>query len=207
MDHVTTGIRRILEYPNIYELFEVLVGVRSVRRRYVNEFIRPFPKAKVLDIGCGSGQILPYLPEDVEYFGYDLNSKSIALAKKKYAKRGHFECASVSEATPHPMMGQFDFVLANLVLHHLYDSEAKRLVDSAYAHLRPGGVLVTMDCVYVPNQPKIAKFLISIDRGQQVRTSESYTSLITKPFASIESFVLHDMFKFPYTHFILRAVK
>jgi len=207
MDHVNEGIRRILEFPTIFEFFETLVGSSSLRRRYANEYIKPFEGAKILDIGCGSGSIIDYLPEKIEYFGYDMNSRYIESAKKKYQNRGSFSCSRVSESSPHPLAGQFDFVLATLILHHLYDSEAKELLDSAYYHLKSGGVLVTLDCVYVPNQSRIAKYIISKDRGQQVRTPEGYCSLIKKPFSSIETFIVHDMFKFPFTHFIIKAVK
>ena len=41
---------------------------------------------KILDIGCGPAQILEHIPE-CDYYGYDIDSRSIQSAKKKYHKK------------------------------------------------------------------------------------------------------------------------
>jgi len=207
MDHFTLGIRKILDSPFFYSLYQWLVGTPALHQYYVKKFINPFPNAKVLDIGCGVGGILEYFPDQVEYVGYDLNPKYIASAKKRYKGRGEFICDRVSESMPHPLAGQFDFVLATFLLHHLYDSEAELLFKSAYHHLKSGGVVVTIDPVYIPDQSQVAKYIISKDRGRQVREPEGYKKLINQNFSSVENSVLKNMLRFPYTHFVIRAVK
>ncbi len=205
MDHITTGIRRILEYSPIYTLFQNLVGAHSARKRYVEEFIRPLPGTKILDIGCGPGSMVDYLPKSVEYVGFDLNPKYIASAKKKYKERGEFFCSSVSDAPVHQCAGKFDIAIATGILHHLDDDEAAQLFQIAHAHLETGGMLVSIDPVLIPNQPRIAKYLISKDRGQRVRKPEEYTRLAKKRFRSIETFILTNMLRVPYTHFVMRC--
>ena len=185
-----------------------MVGAHSARERLVKEFVQPFPGAKILDIGCGPGVILDYLPKAIEYTGYDLNPKYIAYAQKKYAGRAQFFCANINKSSEFLLhAGQFDIVLAIGILHHLNDSEANQLFEIAYHHIKGSGALITFDCVYVPNQSKIAKYVISKDRGQYVRTPEEYLKLATKKFSCSETIILSDMLRIPYNHFIMRLTK
>ena len=107
----------------------------------------------------------------------------------------------------HPLAGRFDIVLARAILHHLSDKEAAALFGTARRHLRKGGVLVTYDPVYVPDQSPIARYIISRDRGQHVRTPEEYAGLAAEEFSSIEANVVRGLSKLPYTHFIMQCVK
>ena len=205
MSHRSTGIYRIFESAAVYERFQRLLGSDAARRRFVRDFLRPFPGVRILDIGCGTGTILDYLPGDVDYVGYDLNPKYIEDARRRYRGRGRFSCARVEEAPEEP--GGFDLVLATAILHHLDDPEAERLVESAYHHLRPGGSLVTLDPVRHPGQPPVARLLVALDRGRRVRTPEGYRDLVAAHFPSIETALLTDLMPIPYSHFLMRASK
>ncbi len=207
VDQVNSGIRRILEFPAVYSLFKRMVARRGAHQRYVDEFVQPFAGARILDIGCGPATILAYLPEDIEYHGYDMNPTYISAAQRRFGDRGHFTCARVSQARQHSLAGEFDFVLAGGILHHLSDEEADTLVCSAHDHLKPGGVLCTLDNVYVPDQSAVARFLISRDRGRHVRTPPEYLALFQPYFATVESRVLTDPLRIPYTHFRVRAIR
>ena len=207
IDHVNSGIRKILEYPAVYGLFQKMINKRGSQQRYVNEFIRPFAGARILDIGCGPAMILDHLPDDIEYHGYDMNPAYIAAAQRRFGNRGSFACARVSQAQLHPLAGKFDFVLAGGILHHLSDQEAHTLVRSAHEHLKPGGALCTLDNVYVHNQSAMARFLISRDRGRHVRTPQEDLALFQPHFVMIKSEVVTDPLRIPYTHFLVRAIR
>ena len=58
MSQVTSGVRRILAVPGIYDLFINLVGAADARVRWAREYLRPFPGARILDIGCGTGVLV-----------------------------------------------------------------------------------------------------------------------------------------------------
>jgi SAM-dependent methyltransferase len=170
----------------------------------VEEHVRlPKHQVKVLDIGCGTARILRHLPCTVEYTGYDQNPAYIEAARRIYGGRGVFHCARVSERHRDEKTGQFDYVLAMHVLHHLYDDEAASLVETAYSHLNPSGVLLTIDCTYVSEQSRFARWLIARDRGQQVRSPEGYVSLVRAQFKSVECHTVHDFLRVPFTHFIM----
>lgn len=204
---IISGIRRILEFPAIFKLFLKIIGGCAAHRRLVNEFIKPFPGAKILDIGCGPGSFLNYYPDTVEYVGYDMNARYIAYAQDRYKGRGQFFCSRIKDTPNHPLAGQFDIVMAISILHHLNDDEAKYLFKSAHCHLKEGAVLITFDPVYVANQSAAARYIISKDRGRHVRTPEKYYELARNCFSLIGTTTLNDMLRIPYTHFIMRCIK
>lgn len=206
--HVSTGAYSILESPKVYDFVENIVGARKMRERFVNQFVRPFSGARILDIGCGTGVILDHLPEDVEYVGYDLNPRYIALAQKRHGRRGQFICARVDEMPSGTEEDNlFDLVLAMGILHHLDDDEASTLIRTAYHHLKPGGHLVSIDGCYHDGQSRIARFLISRDRGKAIRTPEAYEKLVLSHFTLDETNVATDIFRIPWSGFSMRALK
>ncbi len=107
--------------------------------------------------------------------------------------------------TPPENNGKFDIVIAQGLLHHLDDDEVMRLLRTAKALLIPGGRLITIDGCYVTGQSKIARFMLSMDRGQNVRTTEAYKALTTGIFQEVHSTIRHDMLQLPYTHIIMEC--
>jgi SAM-dependent methyltransferase len=206
--HRRSGIRKVLEWAWVYAAFKALVQPPSAQRTFVEEFVPVKPGSRLLDIGCGTGWILDYLPRSVEYVGYDLNPKYIASAEARYGDRAKFFCADISDTSAPRIEGEsFDVVLALGLIHHLNDAEARRLCDSAYAHLSSGGCLVTFDGVYVEGQNPIARFLISRDRGQAVRTPEGYLKLVRPVFDRVDHQVRTDLLRIPYTHFLMHCFR
>ena len=87
------------------------------------------------------------------------------------------------------------------------DAEAKVFFASASKLLKPHGYLVTYDGVYIESQSKIAKFILSRDRGQYVRTPEGYTGLAKGIFSEIKFSIIHDMYRIPFTGIIMKCYK
>jgi SAM-dependent methyltransferase len=193
----------VLSLPAGYRLWTRLVG-GEVWKVYVAEYVKPLPGEKVLDIGCGPADILAYLP-DVEYTGLDISPEYIDAAKKRYGARGRFWCGDVGVAGIEREQSTFNLVLSTGVIHHLDDERAKKLYDLARLALRPDGRLITYDGCFVPGQSKIARWLLSRDRGKFVRTKEEYLRLASVRFPRIEAHIRHDMLRMPYTHLITRC--
>ena len=59
----------------------------SLRRSLIQNHVRAKPGDKVIDIGCGSAEVLRYLP-DVDYIGIDINPDYIAFARRTYGSKG-----------------------------------------------------------------------------------------------------------------------
>ena len=98
-------------------------------------------------------------------------------------------------------------MLANGIVHHLDDGEARQLFDIAHRALAHGGRLITYDNVYVENQHWFARWLIARDRGKAVRSREGYEALARERFARVESAVLHDTLRVPYTILVMSCEK
>jgi SAM-dependent methyltransferase len=206
MAQITSGIRSILSHPAIYNFTQNFLGVRKARKTLVEEY---FPKRKglrVLDIGCGTAEILEFLPEDIQYVGFDASREYIEQAKNRFGHRGEF-FADLIKSAHLDSLGKFDVVLAFGVLHHLDDPEAITLFQIASQAVDSDGTVITMDPCFVPNQSAIARWLIEHDRGQDVRNENDYQQLASPFFSSITSTPRYDLLRIPYTYLIMCCKK
>lgn len=204
MAQITHGLRAILGHPIVYNIFQRVMGAKRVRTILVTDFIRPQPNMNVLDIGCGPAEILDYLPA-VNYWGFDISNAYIQQAVARYGQKGTFVCKILSPKDLQNLP-TFDLVLAIGLLHHLDDESATALINIAYNSLKPGGRLVTIDPCLVANQNPIARYLILKDRGQNVRTRDGYSALISTVFSEYRIDVRHKSW-IPYTHCYMECTR
>ncbi len=207
MSQITHGIRSILSHPAIYDLTQNILGAGRSRKKLVREYIRAQPGDQLLDIGCGTAELLPYLPEGLDYVGFDLSQAYIDAARRKYGARARFECMDIAHFNGDAIKGGADVVLAIGILHHLDDALAHALIDTAWNKLKPGGRLITLDGTLTPAQSKTARALILKDRGQNIRPPHGYQALAEGVFASVKTTVREDMLFVPYTHCILECTR
>jgi SAM-dependent methyltransferase len=200
----TSGWRRVLSAPAIYRFAQNAIGSPNVRATLVEEYLQPRDGDRVLDIGCGPGDILEYLPA-VEYLGYDPSADYVAAAIESFGDRGDFLVGGVGEVSVDGH--SYDLVVAKGVLHHLDDGLARRLFDDALQALKPGGRLVTIDPAFDDGQNRIARFLASRDRGQNVRNLDGYLSLVPSGFDSVDTALRHDLLRVPYSHAVIVATR
>ena len=94
---------------------------------------------KVLDIGCGRGELLGLLKESgIEAQGIDLDADSVGLC----AARGlQAEVADAFAWLPEQSDGAFDGIIASQVVEHLPPERIPDLVRIAASKLSTGGVL------------------------------------------------------------------
>ena len=198
-------IRQILKNPAVYSLCSSLVGDRRARTVFIKRHVQPKEGDRILDIGCGPGDILKYLPQ-VDYCGFDMDRGYIDAAIKRFGDRGTFLCKKVSNE----VIGEassFDIVLAIGILHHLDDDEAVQLFQLARSAMKPKGRLVTMDGCYVDGQGGLARRILSKDRGRYVRTKEAYVKLASKVFPGLKADIYHDLLRIPFTHIIMECAQ
>ena len=197
-------LRNILSIPSAYSLFGKLVSKKSSHTILLNH-IEPFPGAKILDIGCGPGSSIKYLPDYISYTGFDISADYIKKAKKKYPNK-NFICSSVKDFSIEHQ-NQFDRVIAIGVLHHLNDSDATKLIETSFKALKPKGKLITYDGVWIKNQNLISTTLLKLDRGEYIRFKKSYINLISKSFKETESRVYNNLLRIPHSSLITNSIK
>jgi 2-polyprenyl-3-methyl-5-hydroxy-6-metoxy-1,4-benzoquinol methylase len=150
-DRKTEEVRRFYAaapFPN-YRAGDDLAALRARAAR--SSFARMLdravaPEARVLDLGCGTGQMTLYLASGGRrrlVVGADLCRESLALAAQAAARFGLGDRARFVETDlrrPALAAGAFDVVLCWGVLHHTPDPRAalRGVVELA----RPGGVVV-----------------------------------------------------------------
>ena len=79
----------------------------------------------ILDLGCGSGALLSYIPKNYMYTGLDLNKKFLSFAQKK--GRGQFFCRDILGDLSN---FKADTVILSDILHHVTPNQ-QMLLDNA----------------------------------------------------------------------------
>lgn len=194
-------LRSVLSFPLIYRVFGWILGGVTTRTKLVQQYIQPQEGDRILDIGCGPGDMLAHL-SNVEYVGFDSSPEYIKAAQKKYQNKGTFFCQEINTENSKQLYA-FDIVIAIGVVHHLNDIKAIELLTIARNALRPGGKLITYDGVYIKGQSPVARYLLSKDRGQYIRDKEKYLELASQIFSEISADIRHDLLRIPYSNLIL----
>jgi SAM-dependent methyltransferase len=187
----------------VYKLENLSVLSERSNREIVSRYVRPAPKIRILDIGCGTARVLGAL-SDVDYLGIDHNAGYIARASRKYGASGTFKVADVSEISD--LNHRFDRILLFGVLHHLSDDQVQSLLRKIPSLLQDGGFLVTgYDPVFHDGQGWISKRLAKADRGQFVRNYDEYVRLLESALKLNDCDLRTDVLRFPYSHLFTTA--
>lgn len=205
--HISTGIRKILAVPIIYNLFHNITGGNKFRKTYFEKYFSLDKGSKVLDIGCGSGVMLQNIKEDIEYYGIDFEPSYISFCEKEYGNRGKFSLEKAGEELRKEWENKFDAINAHGLLHHLSDEEGETLLKTAKYYLKPGGYLVTFDSSYHKTQSKISRWLVSKDRGQNVKMDSDYLTMAKKYFTNVEGQLYTNYSRLPYSAFAMKMFK
>lgn len=199
----TGGIYKALSSGFLYAALQECVAGSAFRKEFADRYIRARAGSRVLDMGCGTGDILAFLP-DVHYVGFDLSDRYIERARRCYGVRGRFEVGDVNTVES-VIAEKFDLVLAMGVLHHLDDLEVENLSRAARKSLVENGRFVSIDPTFVEDQNVVSRLLAKNDRGRNVRSPGELATIAEKHFRSVNLQIRHDLYRIPYTHVIMEA--
>jgi SAM-dependent methyltransferase len=135
-----SGLRRWLEVPFLYNLFQDAIGeTRCVGSLSKATFEQNGDK--VIDIGRGPAQILPWLPA-VEHLGLDVNRACIASGNRTHGDKGTFVVGDTKPLWDDSRFRDADIVIGLGILHHLDDDDAAHCIRFAHRALKQGGRFV-----------------------------------------------------------------
>jgi trans-aconitate methyltransferase len=138
---------------SINELIKLYAGQGSLVKFYVqarslllnlNYYAEAFSNAgTIVDIGCGYGVLANYLSLTLpnnDIVGIDIDYKRINSATMTIGQRANitFQIADVTHCSLPDCIG----IVMTDFLHHVYPSEQRKILESAFLSLRKGGVLL-----------------------------------------------------------------
>ncbi|MGB9680909.1 MAG: class I SAM-dependent methyltransferase, partial [Minisyncoccia bacterium] len=161
----------------------------------------------ILDLGCGTGDILNYIPEGIKYYGIDIRENYISEAEKKFRNKGVFfvEDAIKILKDKTKIIDKVDLIIANGFLHHLDNEEAKDLLNNIRNYLKEGGRCIFLEPVYLFHQKKFSKWIMGLDRGQHIRSESEWKTLISSVFDSFQTHILQGLIFLPYIHILIEC--
>lgn len=197
-------LKTLLDRPALFDLYQAAVGANHAKRYFVHEWVAPKPGERILDIGCGTGAVVPFLPSAADITGIDISDDYIAAAHARYGQRASFRVADAAD--PGVDLGErFDVAYAFGVFHHLPDAAAVRLLDGAMARLRPGGRFVSIDPTLIARQGAVSRFLVESDRGEYIRTPRQLAALFEHHHPVMETRT--DLLRIPFAQVLMRVSK
>lgn len=198
------GLRSILSHPLTYQAYQKSGGFFGARLRAIDKYLGLSGTEKIIDVGCGPGFIVKYLPAGVDYHGFDTDEKYIAYARSRFGGRARFSCQPFDAAQARAC-SPVDVLMLNGVLHHLDDDTAHSVLACAREVLGDRGRLFTLDGCYADDQPSVARLLLKYDRGEYVRTAEQYRALLAEHFPVVTVNVDGGLSWVPYTWIVMIA--
>lgn len=194
----TNLFSKIIAIPFFYDLSQTLLGGYRFKRKFVQNIASQIEGRRVLDIGCGTGFLASIIP-DCDYVGVDIDVKSIDRARERRLGHCRFVCADVAETLDEFGPATFDTILATGIFHHLSPAQCDNVLKNAALLLAPGGQLHGFEPTFIDDQGKVARFIVSQDRGSNVQHVDDWLELLGRHFDNIISTVKHDAFLQPYT--------
>lgn len=139
-----------------YDPFSRLMGAREAQWQLVAQ-AGIEPGATVLEIGCGTGNVLLLAARavpDATFTGLDPDAPALAVAARK-ARRVGVELRldqGYADRLPYPD-GSLDRVLSSFMIHHLPQDQQRAALREVHRVLAPGGRLHLLDFDGTPSGP------------------------------------------------------
>lgn len=106
------------------------------------EVLNPASSEMILDMCCGMGNFFNHLPNLHNAYGFDIDSKAVAVAKYLYPD-AHIEKCDIRQYHPEQ---RFDVVIGNPPFNLKFDYKLSQeyYMDKAYDVLNPAGILMVI---------------------------------------------------------------
>ena len=135
--------KRVERYINLYGDPRAKIGTQSQLCKDVSEFAfslpQPVQSESILDVGCGLGNLIPFLPSYLDYLGLDLSKDMLHQAQDFFPEKTF----SHKDATNFLISNRFfNYVISISMFIHLTEKQARDALRCMWDHLDIGGTLV-----------------------------------------------------------------
>jgi SAM-dependent methyltransferase len=176
-------IEKILDIPFLYSLWQFPFIEQKVALFKDHAAIPALKEHTIVDLGCGPGTNYNLFREK-NYYGFDLNKKYIAKARKLFPQGNFFECDVSSkeliEILNSEKIDKVDIIFINSLLHHLDDSQLEAMFSLCTNILKPGGNIHVTDLIMTDGG--IPRFLALADRGDYPRSAVEWKRILSEYF-------------------------
>lgn len=197
---------KVFDSPIFYEFFQTLVKKRKFDS-LIEEYLKPEIVGKVIDFGCGNGKH-SLLFSNASYLGIDPLEQCIKVANKRYRKDPNIIFSIGNELSLRRIESDsVDLLFGIGVLHHMQESEIEVLISECKRIIRLGGRIQFFEPYFGEGQSRIKRFIMKLDRGQQIRTINTYLSFFDTQVFRIECTSFPNHLKIPYDLTRIMGVK
>lgn len=106
------------------------------------DILAPLSSEMILDMCCGMGNFFNHLPNHHNTYGFDIDSKAVAVARYLYPD-AHIEKCDIRQYYPEQ---RFDVIIGNPPFNLKFDCKLSQefYLDKAYDVLKPAGILMVI---------------------------------------------------------------
>ncbi len=163
--HLFVYLRKIIEFNFIF--------IEKILKKEINDRSK---KIRILDIGCGSGEISRFF-NDLDYIGIDVNPDYIEFARKIYKK--NFEVMNAQKLRFKKRY--FDYVVIIGVLHHIDDKNCSLILNEIRRVVKNNGKIIIIEDVNTQSKIDLLGNIIrKLDVGEHIRTQKEWLELLSK---------------------------
>jgi ubiquinone/menaquinone biosynthesis C-methylase UbiE len=126
---------------------------------FTGDLPKDFKPRKILDLGCGNGNVTHRLIQkfpDAEYTLVDASQEMISLCQKEF-KLYNLNCIQCYFNEFYFQEDNYDLVVAGFSLHHCNSVEKQELFKKIYGSLKKGGFFACSDLMLSKSNPKHSK--------------------------------------------------
>jgi SAM-dependent methyltransferase len=121
---------------------------------------------RVLDLGCGDGEVVGRVIEahpEVEAVAADFSAEMLGRVRERFAGSARVSVVEHDLDIPLPDdWGTFDAVVSGFAIHHVVDERKRALYAEVHDRLRPGGAFLNLEHVASPTRELHEAFLAQL---------------------------------------------